>query len=116
MEQIKRVARAREIQIKTRIIRTQPIVSEIVDSAETKRRPEMVPFGSVIINHVENYFDAGRVEIAHHRFELGDLFAQLPAARIRRVRRKKSDRVVTPVILQAAIDQNLIVDMRVHRQ
>src|SRR5437588_10160715 len=75
MEQVKRVARAGEIQIKTRIIRTQPIVSEIVDPAETKRRPEMVPFRSVIINHVENYFDADRGEIAQHRFDSGDLSA-----------------------------------------
>jgi len=29
----------------------------------------------VIVNNVQNDFDAGRVEIAHHSFELGNLLA-----------------------------------------
>ena len=116
MEQVECVAGARKIQIQTWIIRAQPVICGIVDPAEAKRRPELIPFRGMIINHVENYFDAGGMEAAHHRFELRDLFAHLPTARIRRVRCKKSDRVVTPVVLEAAIDQNFIVDMCVHRQ
>ena len=98
MEQVKRVACAGEIQIEARIVRMHPVVSEVVDPAEAERRAEMISFRGMIVNHIENYFDAGRVQIAHHRFELGDLFAHLPAARIRRVRCKKSDCVVAPVI------------------
>ena len=50
------------------------------------------------------------------RFEFGDLLAHRAAAGVFRFRRKKADRVVAPVIRQAAIDQNLVVDVRVHRQ
>src|SRR5437762_7480387 len=91
MEQVERVAGARKIQIQTWIIRAQPVICSIVDPAEAKRRPELISFRGMIINHVENYFDAGGMEAAHHRFELGDLFAQLPATRIRGVRSKESD-------------------------
>jgi hypothetical protein len=40
----------------------------------------MIPFRSMVVNHIENHFDAGGMKIAHHRFEFEDLFAQLPAA------------------------------------
>ena len=76
----------------------------------------MVAFGGMIVNHVENHFDASGVKIAHHRFELGHLAAELPAAGVFAVRREKTDGVVTPVIRQAAIDQSLVINVRVHRQ
>src|SRR5437879_3527290 len=116
MKQIKRVAGAGEIQIKTRVLRIQPVVSGVVDPAKTQGGTEMISFGSMIINHVENHFDSGSVETAHHRFELRDLFTHLPAAGVLPVRSKKSNRVVTPVIRQAAIDQDLVVDVRVDWQ
>ena len=116
MQQVKRVARAGEIQIETRIVRLQPVVSEIVDPAKAKRRAEMISFRRMIVNHIENHFDTRRVEIAHHRFELEDLFAQLSAAGVLRVRREKSDRVVAPIVSETPIDQCLVINMRMHRQ
>ena len=104
MQQVKGIARAGEIQIEARIVRTQPVIGKIVDAAEAQRRAEMISFGCVIVNHIQNYFDAGSVQIAHHRFELDDLFPHLPAAGVLRVRREETDRIVTPVIRQAAID------------
>src|SRR5437870_9519524 len=58
MEQVECVAGACKIQIQTWIIRAQPVICGIVDPAEAKRRPELIPFRGTIINHVENYFDA----------------------------------------------------------
>ena len=76
----------------------------------------MISFRGVIVNHVQDHFDPGRVEIAHHPFELGDLLAHRAAARVLRLGREESDRVVAPVIAQAAVDQNLVVDVCVDRQ
>ena len=76
----------------------------------------MVSFRGVVVNHVENHFEAGGVKIAHHAFELGDLLAHHAAAGIFGFRRKETDRVVAPVINQAAIDQNLVVDVMMYRQ
>ena len=76
----------------------------------------MIAFGGVIVNDVENDFDSGRVQVAHHGFEFVYLAAAIAAAGVFRLRREETDRVVTPVISQAAIDQRLVINVRVHRQ
>ena len=116
MKQIEGVARAGEVQIEARILRIQPVISEIVDPAEAKRGAELISFCRMIVNHIENHFDSGSVKAAHHRLELGNLLAQLPATGVLRMRREKSDRVVAPVIRQTAIDQAFVVNMRMHGQ
>ena len=80
MKQIEGVPGAGEIHVMPGILRRQPVVGRIIDAAETERRPEMISFRGVIVNDVENHLDAGRVQIAHHAFELGDLFAHHAAA------------------------------------
>ena len=57
---------AGEIHVETRIVRRQPVVGRIIHAAKTQRRPEVISFRGVIVNDVENHFDAGRVQIAHH--------------------------------------------------
>src|SRR5215475_5393493 len=98
MNQIQAVTRAGEIEIEPGIFRVQPVVGGIIDSAETERRAKMVPFSGVIVNHIENYFDASSVQAAHHRFELGDLLAHLPTAGIFSMRSEKAYCVIAPVI------------------
>src|SRR5437899_12799990 len=80
MKQIEGVAGAGEIEIEARVLRMQPVVCKIVNSAETQRGPEMISFSGVIVNHIENYFDVRRMQAAHHGLELRDLLAQLPTA------------------------------------
>ena len=58
----------------------------------------MTSFPGMIINHIENHFDAGGMKIAHHSFEFDHFGPGLPIARVTRVQREKSDRVVAPVI------------------
>src|SRR6266487_476786 len=104
MKQIQAVTSACEIEIEPGILSVQPVVGEIINPAETERWAKMISFPSMIVNHVENHFDAGSVQAAHHRFELGDLLAHLPAAGIFSIRSEKTDRIITPVIRQAAVD------------
>ena len=103
-EQIECVTRAGEIQIRARILRMQPVVTGVIDPAKAQRRAEMIAFGGMIVNDVENHFHTASVKVAHHRFELRDLFAHLATTGVLRVRREKSDRVVAPIILETAID------------
>src|SRR6184192_1899878 len=95
MQQVKRVTSAGEIEVETRIIRLQPIVSEIVDPAEAQRGAKMISLGSMIVNYIEDHFDTSRVEIAYHRFELDDLFAELSTIR-RTSRRVQIDGTQSP--------------------
>ena len=56
------------------------------------------------------------MEIAHHSLEFGHFRTRLGIARVARVRREKTDGLVTPIVDQVAIDQIFLVEMRVHRQ
>src|SRR6266536_5434917 len=116
MKQIEGVTRSCEVQVEARILRIQPVISEIVDPAEAKRGAELISFCCMIVNYIEKHFDSGSVKAAHHRLEFGDLLAQLPATGVLRMRREKSDRIVAPVIRQPAIDQDFVVNMRMHWQ
>src|SRR5262249_9696222 len=98
MKQVESVTRAGEIEIEPRILRMKPVVGEIIDPAETERWSEMISFCRMIVSNVQNHFDAGSVQAAHHRLELGDLLAHLPAAGVTSMRSEKPDRVVAPVI------------------
>src|ERR1700748_234336 len=98
MKQIQAVTSAGEIKIEPGIFRVQPVVGEIINPAKTQRWSKMISFTGMIVNHVENHFDVSSVQAAHHRFELGDLFAHLPTAGILSMRSEKADRVVAPVV------------------
>src|ERR1700757_192647 len=98
MKQIQAVTCASEIEIEPGILGAQPIVGEIINPAEAERRTKMISFPSVIVNHIENNFDPCSVHAAHHRLELRDLLAHLPAAGIFSVRSEKADGVVAPII------------------
>ena len=56
-----------------------------------------------------------RVQVAHHRLELLHLLAAPAAGGVLVVRREEPDRVVAPVVAQAAVDQVPVVDELVHR-
>ena len=53
----------------------QPVVVGVVDAAERQRRAEVVAFGGVVVDDVEDHLEAGVVQRPHHRLELGHLLA-----------------------------------------
>src|SRR5262249_6195742 len=114
MKQIQRVARAGKIEIEAGILRMHPVIGEIVDPPKTQRRPKVISFPSMIVNHIEDHFDAGSVQTAYHCLELGDLLAHLPTTGVFAMRCEKPDRVIAPEVRYAAIDQEFVVDVRVH--
>src|SRR4029077_7485476 len=98
MKTIQTMTSACEIEVEPWIFRVQPVVGEIIDPAKTERWAKMISFRGMIINHVETHFNAGSVQTAHHRFELGDLLAHLSTTGIVSMRSEKADRVVAPVV------------------
>ena len=66
----------------------------------------MIPFGSVVVDNIQNDLDARRMQAADHRLKF------INAARvtqIARLGREKADRVVPPVIAQTALGQMPII-------
>jgi hypothetical protein len=97
------------------LIGLKPVIRAIVDAAKTQRRPLMIAFGGVVVDDIEDHFDAGPVQRTHHLAELANLRRRIAMARILRVRRKESDGVVAPVIPQTSLDQESVVNELVDR-
>ena len=75
----------------------------------------MVALGGVVVHDVEDHLDARAVQHLHHLLEVLHLLAPLTAVVVLVVRREEPDRVVAPVVAQAAVDEVLVVDELVHR-
>ena len=74
--------------------------------------PEMVALGGVVVDDVDHHLDAGIVQAADHGLPLG----QVARGQIALLGREEADRVVAPVVGQAALDQMPVLDEGVHRQ
>ena len=75
----------------------------------------MVALGGVVVDHVQNHLDPGLVQRLHHLPELLHLLPALAAGAVLVVGREVADRVVAPVVAQAALDETVVVHELVHR-
>ncbi len=76
----------------------------------------MVTFTGVVIDHVENDLDVGGVERLHHFLEFADLPAEGSGPGVSRVRGKKADGIVSPVVGKSFVLEELIVDEMMNGQ
>src|SRR5436309_1436538 len=86
------------------LVRIQAVISRVIYSAQRERRAEMIPFGCMVINDIQDHFDALTVQPAYHLLEL--LYHILQASRrIARVRCEEAKSVITPVVDPASLEQ-----------
>ncbi len=78
--------------------------------------PEVVALAGVVVDDVEDDLDAGRVQRLHHRLELVDDAAARRCRRVAHVGREETDRVVAPVVDQAARAQKPFVHRLLYRK
>ena len=109
------VAGACGVVIKLRVVGDEPVVRGVVYAAEAESRPEVVALRGVVVDDVEDDFDARFVQRADHGLELVDLLASLAAACVTVMRRKESDRVVSPVVAERHVEQSLVLNKLVDR-
>jgi hypothetical protein len=76
---VERVAAAGVVEVAAPVVGGEPVVAGVVDAAEAQRRPGLVALGGVVVDHVEDDLDAGRVQRPHHRLELAHLSARVEA-------------------------------------
>jgi hypothetical protein len=81
-------------------VRREQVIAAVVHAAVTVRRPGFVPFGGVVVDHVEPHFDARRVECLYHRPE----FFEGLAVRVRLMGREEVQRHVAPVVALLRIE------------
>jgi hypothetical protein len=112
MREIYRVSGAGIVDVVTLLIRQKPIVVRVIDSLETQGRAQLVALGGVIVDDVQDHFDAVRVKLVDHFLE----FVRERRVQIARLRREEAQGVVAPVVSQALLDEIAVVDERMHRQ
>ena len=110
------VATAGEVHVVARILRREPVVGGVVDAAHRQRGAELIAFGGVVVDHVQNHFNAGRVQGGHHHLELLHRILWQVRRGIAAVGRKKAEGVIAPVIGEAPVDEMPVVEKVVHRQ
>src|SRR5947209_8116913 len=70
MGEVERVAAAGELAIVPGLFRQQPIIGLIVDAPEAQGGPEVIAFGSMIVDNIEDYLDSGIVQPRYRRAKL----------------------------------------------
>ena len=73
MLHVQRVAGPGVIGVEPGVVRLQPIVRPVVYAAKGERRTELIAFGSMVVDDVEDHLEAGGVQRSHHRLELSQL-------------------------------------------
>jgi hypothetical protein len=91
---IEAVPGAAEVHVVPRVVLPQPVIRGIVDPAEAQRRPRLGALGGVVVHHVEDHLDPGRMQRFHHRLEFADLPAIVTGGGIAVVRGEISDGAV----------------------
>jgi len=104
-----------EVHVEPRVVLFQPVVRGIVDPPEAQRRPQMVALGGVVVHHVEDHLDPGRVQRFHHRLEFVYLPVPLSGGRIAVVRGEVADGAIAPVISETLTDREIVRHELVHR-
>ncbi|MCY1233094.1 hypothetical protein D9M72_456150 [compost metagenome] len=75
----------------------------------------MVSFGRVVVHDVQDHFDACLVQRADHGLEVLDLLAGVARGTVAVMRGEEANGVITPVVVQALVFEDAVVDELVHR-
>ncbi len=110
--QVKGVTRTGIVDVIAFVVRHQPVVRGVVDTAHRQGRAQLVALGGVVVDYIENDLQTCMVQVRDHFLELGDL----ATGQVARVRGEERDAVVAPVVGHAFLQQVLIVDERMDRQ
>src|SRR5579872_1546137 len=106
MVEVERIATTGEVEVTAFVTRDESVVRSVVDSPKGKRGAELIAFGGVVVDDVEDDFDTDVVQPVDHRLEL----AESAASHVTRLRGEEPDGVVLPIVPQAGLHQPAVVD------
>src|SRR5260370_40917622 len=115
MAHVQRIAASRVVHVVARLPIDATVICRVVDAPKAHRRAQMVALRSVVVNYIENDFETRRVHRPHHVLEFGNLIADGTGRGKTRVERKKSDRVISPVVSKSARLKMAIPDRMMYR-
>ncbi len=115
MASVQRIAGAGVVEVVAGTVLGKAVVGGIVDAAKAEGGPELIAFGGVVVDHVEDDLEPGHVQRLHHLLELHDVRPRFLAGAVTGVGGKVGDGVVAPVIAKLPVEEKLVVDEAVDR-
>ena len=112
MRGVDRVSRPGVVDVVPVLVGQRAVIAVVINPLKRERRAKLVPFRRVVVYHVQNDLDARVMIGAHHIAKALDPRRAVVARR----RSKKAQRVIAPEVLQAAVEQVLVVGEPVNRQ
>ena len=70
MTEVERVSCACVVDVEARLVRQETVVGLVVDALEGKRRTALVALRRMVVDHVQDHFEAAVVETGDHLLEL----------------------------------------------
>ncbi len=114
VQHVQAVARAREVHAVARVLGVQPVVRRVVDPPQRERGPELAALARVVVDHVEDDLDARPVERLDERAQLVHRPHAGAVGGVGGLGGEEADRVVAPVVGQAALHQGAVAHEGVH--
>ena len=109
MVQPQTVAAAGPVAIARRIVWVQVVIGGVVDAAQAQGRAVLVGLCAVVVDHIEQHLQPGRVQSADHSAQLAARAAAGLATPEARGRCTPGNRVVAPVIAQLQLEQAQLI-------
>ena len=73
VQRVDAVARARVVEVVALVVGDQAVVDGVIDAPQRQSRSKLIALGRVVVDDVEDDFNAGPVQRAHHGLELAHL-------------------------------------------
>ncbi len=112
MRELECIPAAREVVVVAGLVGEKPVIGGVVDAAEAQRRAEVIAFGGMVVDDIEDDFDAGIMQSRHGRSKC----IERSIRGVTGLGCEKAQRIVAPIVAKAALDQMPIVDEGVDRQ
>ena len=100
------------IDIIARLACCQSVIRGVVEPPKTQRGAALITFGRMIVDDIKNDLDPRLVEPVNHVAKA----MQTSGAKIARFRRKKSDRIIAPIVAQPPFNKKFVIYKGVHWQ
>jgi hypothetical protein len=108
---VERVARAGIVPVVAPVVVREAVVVEVVQPLEAERRAHLVPFGGMVVDHVQDHLEPRGMKTPHHLLEL----RRVARGGVSSLRGEKPDRVVSPVVFKTLLQEVPAVHEGVHR-
>ncbi len=114
MAEVQRVSGARVVNVVAQLVRNEPVIGAVVDALEGKGGAQLVAFGGVVVDDVQDHLEAAVVQAGDHLLELAQRIRDVGG--VARVGGEEADRIVAPVVPEPAVEQERVVNERVDGQ